>query len=66
MSGYGAAGMVVFDTYKTFTQPLTMTGEADVAALQAHGSPDPAGGIPKSIWFPAVGESLMRYCDWYV
>jgi hypothetical protein len=43
-----------------------MTGEADVAALQAHGSPDPAGGIPKSIWFPAVGESLMRYCDWYV
>ena len=66
VSGYGAAGMVVFDTYKTFTQPLTMTGEADVTALQAHGSPDPAGGIPKSIWFPAVGESLMRYCDWYV
>jgi hypothetical protein len=27
ISGYGAAGMVVFDTYKTFTQPLTMTGE---------------------------------------
>ncbi|KAG7291368.1 hypothetical protein NEMBOFW57_001385 [Staphylotrichum longicolle] len=68
--GYGAAGMVVFDTYKTFTHPFTMSDESDIALLQSHPSPanpppaSSSGASPDKIWFPAPGETLLRYCDW--
>ncbi|KAK4041473.1 oxalate oxidase GF-3.8 [Parachaetomium inaequale] len=71
LTGYGAAGMAVFDSYKTFTHPFNMTGESDIAALQAHPSsqspslsPAAAGPPNGKIWFPAAGETLLRYCDW--
>ncbi|KAK3988419.1 oxalate oxidase GF-3.8 [Cladorrhinum sp. PSN332] len=57
---YGGVGMVVHDLYKTFTTPLTMTAEHDIAALQSH-SVRPS---EDTIWFPAPGETLVRYCDW--
>jgi hypothetical protein len=63
LTGYGAAGMVVFDGYKTFSHPFSMTSEADLAALQSHPS-SPSSSPSKRIWFPAVGETLLRYCDW--
>jgi hypothetical protein len=65
LTGYDAAGMAVFDFYKTFV-PFNMTDEADIAALQAHPSPSPQDPPPADgrIWFPGVGETLLRYCDW--
>lgn len=59
LTPYGAVGMVVFDSYKTFTHPFTMSDENDVAKLQSH-----PPSAPNTVWFPAVGESLLRYCDW--
>ncbi|KAK3695732.1 hypothetical protein B0T22DRAFT_372052, partial [Podospora appendiculata] len=61
LTPYGTVGMVVFDAYKTFSSPLDMTAEADIAALKQHpDGPAPAGGV----WFPGVNETVLRYCDW--
>ncbi|KAK4227389.1 oxalate oxidase GF-3.8 [Podospora fimiseda] len=57
---YGSIGMVVHDVYKTFTTPLNMTDEQDIHALLSH----PVRPSEDSIWFPATGETLFRYCDW--
>jgi len=55
LPGYEAAGMVIYDSYKTLSHPVPMTAEADLAAVQSHREP---------VWFPAVGQTLLRYCDW--
>ncbi|KAK3337613.1 hypothetical protein B0T19DRAFT_472487 [Cercophora scortea] len=61
LTPYGTVGMVVFDGYKTFSSPLDMTAEADIAALKKHpDGPAPEGGV----WFPGVNQTILRYCDW--
>ncbi|KAK3372596.1 hypothetical protein B0H63DRAFT_485314 [Podospora didyma] len=68
--GYVIAGngMQAHDTYKTFSFPFDMSDEVDIAALQTdtanHFAKIEANGPPSSVWFPRVGESLVRYCDW--
>ncbi|KAK4464566.1 oxalate oxidase GF-3.8 [Cladorrhinum samala] len=57
---YGGVGMVVHDLYKTFTTPFNMTDERDIKAIEAH----PVRPSEGTIWFPAPGEALVRYCDW--
>ncbi|KAK0726818.1 hypothetical protein B0T26DRAFT_637358 [Lasiosphaeria miniovina] len=63
VGGYGSIGMQVFDSYKTFSSPLDMSDDADIAALKSDVA-RASDVAPSSVWFPAPGESLLRYCDW--
>ncbi|KAK3331477.1 hypothetical protein B0H66DRAFT_487639 [Apodospora peruviana] len=64
LTAYGSIGMVVFDSYKTFTTPLEMTHEFDIAALRDRDARTTPSDPKQGVWFPAPGESVVRYCDW--
>src|SRR5690242_3655346 len=57
VGAYGVATTLLFDAYKTLSHPPNITNESDISAYQSH-TPD------DMVWFPAVGQTLVRYCDW--
>ena len=54
VQAFGLPNTLAYDAFKTLSQPYNMSDEADIAAYQAH----------PPTYFPAVGETLVRYCDW--
>jgi len=61
---YGSVGMIVHDAYKTFSVPLNMSQEADIASFATHPSNKPPSSPSEGVWFPGVSETIVRYCDW--
>lgn len=53
-------GTVLHDAFATFSHPVEVADEVDISAFKAH--IDPTSTIEKpGVWFPGVGETLVRY-----